>query len=168
MYPATLIKEFIVPNFAGGGSAIFNQDMVRSMGLPSGAKKIGAAGGYIPNFAKSKGGKGGVIDASNFFYLVPDTTVRGANLGPRTIDGQKIDGGKAFGLRREKLQTASDGDENLLAKNITIIDCSGNLRSIEKNNMSVDQVDWLIPHQANSRIINAIAKKIAKGNNNIS
>jgi TP901 family phage tail tape measure protein len=44
--------EYIVPNFAGGGSAIFNRDMVRSMGLPSGAKKIGAAGGFIPNFAE--------------------------------------------------------------------------------------------------------------------
>ncbi len=43
--------EFIVPNFASGGSAIFNRDMVRSMGLPSGAQKIGAAGGFIPNFA---------------------------------------------------------------------------------------------------------------------
>ena len=46
-------SEYMVPNFAGtGGSAIFNQDMIASMGLPAGAKKIGAAGGYIPNFAK--------------------------------------------------------------------------------------------------------------------
>jgi TP901 family phage tail tape measure protein len=115
-------SEFIVPNFAGGGSAIFNQDMVKSMGLPSGARKIGAAGGYIPNFAKSKGRKVAmpkVVTAANYFYLVPDTTVRGQKLGPRTIDGQKIDGGKAFGLRREALETASDGDENLLAKNVT-------------------------------------------------
>jgi TP901 family phage tail tape measure protein len=44
--------EYIIPNFAGGGSAIFNRDMVRSMGLPAGAKKIGAAGGFIPNFAE--------------------------------------------------------------------------------------------------------------------
>lgn len=44
--------EYIVPNFAGKGSAIFNRDMVRSMGLPSGARKINAAGGFIPNFAK--------------------------------------------------------------------------------------------------------------------
>ena len=45
--------EYAVPNFAGsGGTAIFNRDMVRSMGLPSGAKKINAAGGLIPNFAK--------------------------------------------------------------------------------------------------------------------
>jgi hypothetical protein len=45
-------SEYVVPNFANGGSAIFNQDMVKAYGLPAGAKKIGAAGGYIPNFAK--------------------------------------------------------------------------------------------------------------------
>jgi TP901 family phage tail tape measure protein len=44
-------SEFIVPNFAGG-SAIFNQNMASSMGLPAGARPVGAAGGYIPNFAK--------------------------------------------------------------------------------------------------------------------
>lgn len=44
-------SEYIVPNYAGGGSAIFNQDMVKTMGLPAGAKKIGAAGGFVPNFA---------------------------------------------------------------------------------------------------------------------
>lgn len=44
-------SEYIVPNYAGGGSAIFNQDMVKTMGLPPGAKKIGAAGGFVPNFA---------------------------------------------------------------------------------------------------------------------
>ena len=44
-------SEYIVPNYAGGGSAIFNQDMVKTMGLPPSAKKIGAAGGFIPNFA---------------------------------------------------------------------------------------------------------------------
>ena len=48
-------SEYIVPDYAGGGSAIFNQDMVRSMGLPSGAKKINAAGGFVPNFAYTLG-----------------------------------------------------------------------------------------------------------------
>lgn len=44
--------EYAVPNFNGsGGTAIFNRDMVRSMGLPSGAKKINAADGLIPNFS---------------------------------------------------------------------------------------------------------------------
>ena len=47
-------SEYLVPNFAGGsGSAIFNQDMVASMGMPSGARRVGAARGYIPNFATS-------------------------------------------------------------------------------------------------------------------
>lgn len=44
-------SEYIVPNFANGGSAIFNQDMARKHGLPSTARKISAAGGFIPNFA---------------------------------------------------------------------------------------------------------------------
>ena len=47
-------SEYIVPNYAGGGSAIFNQDMVKTMGLPPGAKKIGAAGGFVPNFEKQQ------------------------------------------------------------------------------------------------------------------
>jgi len=45
--------EHIVPNYKGsGGSAIFNREMVGRMGLPSGAQKIGAAGGFVPNFAR--------------------------------------------------------------------------------------------------------------------
>ena len=50
-------SEFMVPNFAGtGGTAIFNQNMVSSMGMPAGAKSIGAAGGFIPNFAVGPAG----------------------------------------------------------------------------------------------------------------
>lgn len=33
--------------------------------------------------------------------------------------------------------------------------------TLDQNNLKIDDVDWLIPHQANSRIINAIAKKIS-------
>ena len=33
--------------------------------------------------------------------------------------------------------------------------------TLSLNNLSIDQIDWLIPHQANSRIINAIAKKLS-------
>ena len=44
-------SEVLVPNYAGGGSAIFNQDMIAGMGMPSGAKALRAATGYIPNFA---------------------------------------------------------------------------------------------------------------------
>ena len=35
------------------------------------------------------------------------------------------------------------------------------------NDLSIDQIDWLIPHQANSRIINAIAKKLSLPTNKV-
>ena len=47
-------SEYIVPDYAGGGSAIFNQEMVRKMGLPDGAQKINASKGFIPNFARDQ------------------------------------------------------------------------------------------------------------------
>ena len=31
--------------------------------------------------------------------------------------------------------------------------------TLEANDMTIDQIDWLVPHQANSRIINAIGKR---------
>jgi TP901 family phage tail tape measure protein len=67
-------SEYIVPNYAGGGSAIFNQDMVKTMGLPAGAKKIGAAGGFVPNFSatnKLKAGRDLESRIFNFFGLPP-------------------------------------------------------------------------------------------------
>ena len=33
--------------------------------------------------------------------------------------------------------------------------------TLDQNNLKIDDVDWLIPHQANSRIISAIAKKLS-------
>jgi len=46
-------QEYYVKNFNGrGGDAVFNPDMVQKYGMPYGAKKINAANGYIPNFAK--------------------------------------------------------------------------------------------------------------------
>lgn len=33
--------------------------------------------------------------------------------------------------------------------------------TLSANNMSADQIDWLIPHQANLRIINSVAKKLS-------
>ena len=60
-------SEYYVPNYAGGGDAIFNQNMVKSMGLPPGAKKINAAGGYVPNFAKPT-----VVQDSRFALITPN------------------------------------------------------------------------------------------------
>lgn len=62
-------SEYIVPNYANGGDAIFNQNMASSMGLPSNARKVRAAGGYIPNFATSKGGKKMVNSRSTYVML---------------------------------------------------------------------------------------------------
>ena len=33
--------------------------------------------------------------------------------------------------------------------------------TLDQHDLKIDEVDWLIPHQANSRIINAIAKKLS-------
>ena len=41
------------------------------------------------------------------------------------------------------------------------------LSTLSKNNISADDLDWFIPHQANSRIIMAIAKKIKLSPNKI-
>jgi TP901 family phage tail tape measure protein len=60
-------SEYIVPNYAGGGSAIFNQDMAKTMGLPPGAKKISAAGGFVPNFADNKKT---IIDETGTFAMI--------------------------------------------------------------------------------------------------
>jgi len=66
-------SEYFVPNYAGGGDAIFNRNMVRTMGLPSGAKKINAAGGFIPNFAKKQQKSNGKppIYNSKYAMVVP-------------------------------------------------------------------------------------------------
>tara|TARA_Y100000385_G_scaffold211231_1_gene219197 strand:+ start:2937 stop:9707 length:6771 start_codon:yes stop_codon:yes gene_type:complete len=77
-------SEYIVPNYANGGDAIFNQNMASSMGLPANAKKVRAASGYIPNFAQgdpinSMGryvmlhGEHGKTDSKKMAYYHPKT-----------------------------------------------------------------------------------------------
>ena len=106
-------SEFIVPNFAGtGGSAIFNQDMVSSMGLPSGAKPIGAAGGFIPNF-QSRRQRAGRLRQFNRqgknFVLI--TARRGGDKLNRQIfvddktPGKK--GGETYSLAQTKTSTGA-------------------------------------------------------------
>jgi len=34
------------------------------------------------------------------------------------------------------------------------------LEALEENNITIDEIDWFIPHQANSRILDAVAKKV--------
>ena len=102
-------SEYFVPNYAGGGDAIFNRNMVRSMGLPAGARKINAAGGYVPNFATkgtpeyfrnisrkanptstekkelaayqaTRGGNAFNAEKKGVVMLVPQTSVRGTDI----------------------------------------------------------------------------------------
>ena len=79
-------SEYVVPNYAGGGDAIFNQDMVRSMGLPSGAKKINASSGFIPNFVKRQAAP---IQDRRFALITPDK-----NLGKFAVGKSKT--GKSY------------------------------------------------------------------------
>jgi TP901 family phage tail tape measure protein len=79
-------SEYVVPNYAGGGDAIFNQDMVRSMGLPAGAKKLNAAGGFVPNFAKRQAVP---IQDPRFALITPDK-----NLGKFAVGKSKT--GKSY------------------------------------------------------------------------
>ena len=84
-------SEYMVPNFANGGTAIFNRDMARTYGLPAGAKKISAAGGYIPNFAKKDTG-GGQYNFSQYAGLFGVTSPGGGPIlesGPIYIGKDK-------------------------------------------------------------------------------
>jgi TP901 family phage tail tape measure protein len=65
-------SEYIVPNYANGGDAIFNQNMASSMGLPANARKVRAASGYIPNFAN---------------FTIGNRSFTTAQIPPRIADG---------------------------------------------------------------------------------
>ena len=83
-------SEYIVPNYANGGDAIFNQNMASSMGLPSNAKKVRAAGGYIPNFAIGPAGAlrgAGVTNMTQFRGLSGTGKTRDIN-GVKVTEAQ--------------------------------------------------------------------------------
>ena len=79
-------SEYVVKNYAGGGDAIFNQDMVKTMGLPDGAKKLNAAGGFVPNFAAKQAAP---IQDPRFALITPDK-----NLGKLAVGKSKT--GKSY------------------------------------------------------------------------
>lgn len=54
--------EWIVRNYEGSGAdAVFNRNMAKTYGLPSGAQKVNAASGIIPNFSRGGFGSGKTI-----------------------------------------------------------------------------------------------------------
>ena len=72
-------SEFIVPNFGGGGgSAIFNQNMAETMGLPPNARPINASAGLFTG----RGAKKGVIHDDRFAMVVPK------QIAPRKVTGK--------------------------------------------------------------------------------
>ena len=135
-------SEYIVPNYAGGdGSAVFNQDMAASIGLPSGARKIGAAGGYIPNFVNEEqslvmfaGDRGG--DEKRVFHVGKDKAKRtkayaskpkgkGILTTPVTVPIYRLRAGKGdaepqdIEVIRKKLSRSSTNTAKNFAKNLS-------------------------------------------------
>ena len=95
-------SEFIIPNFAGGdGSAIFNQDMAASMGLPANARKINASGGIVTGTARPKGKKGIGRD-QRFAMIIPSTVPAQQVIG--TSDTGNRFKFSAFGFDKNKIK----------------------------------------------------------------
>ena len=135
-------SEYIVPNYAGGdGSAVFNQDMAASIGLPPRAKKIGAAGGYIPNFVNEEeslvmfaGDRG--EDEKRVFHVGQDKTNKtkayaskpkgkGILTTPVTVPIYRLRAGKGdaepqdIEVIRKKLSRSSTNTAKIFAKNLS-------------------------------------------------
>lgn len=106
-------SEYLVPDYAGGGDAIFNKDMVKTMGLPAGAEKLNAAGGFIPNFANR--------NVSQYGFLVPEA---GANRPLKAFDvsigGKKttLTGARAKGIIPGQAKTVSDPIEDRIRESV--------------------------------------------------
>ncbi len=66
-----------------------------------------------------------------------------------------VDGGPSTSNNVGFLRMDGSGVFKHAVKNI-----SGSiLEALEQNNITIDDIDWFIPHQANSRILDAVAKK---------
>lgn len=115
-------SEYIVPNYAGGGSAIFNQDMVKTMGLPPGAKKIGAASGFVPNFAGKLRWKDNELNSGDSYILRQSAYKGVADLNKDSIAKSAVKFKKTiFKISGATLEESSKklvekGDKNSLAK----------------------------------------------------
>jgi len=107
-------SEYVVPHFGGkSGSAIFNQNMVAEMGLPAGARKISAAGGYIPNFAKAAQ----MINQgpNSKYVMLTGQRAMGKNLKSKIVytgmpTGQKetVEGKRRYSLKADGFEGASE------------------------------------------------------------
>jgi hypothetical protein len=108
--------EYMVPNFKGRGSAIFNPHMVSQYGMPAGAKPIRGAGGYVPNFVdvnkldKFQGRGFGSLSTGEKNELSALTgrgigTIRSQGVGPTLKQARSIGVGKAARAKEGALNT---------------------------------------------------------------
>ena len=119
-------SEYFVPNYAGGGDAIFNRDMVRSSGLPSGAKKINAASGFIPNFVRPS------ISISKNPNVTTADQARKAGYSDSQISN-------AFGAqgKREKSRTAAKSKKQKSSYNFDSLGKIGVLSAFARDGSSI-------------------------------
>ena len=120
--------EHIVPNYnGGGGSAIFNRDMVGRMGLPSNAQKIRGAGGFIPNFEK----KPETEDEWVKYWSMGSNKVRAKNIAAYTEPTTRISQNsinaarKVSGIINEKKEIKESGTLKLNASRLGFVSVSG-------------------------------------------
>ena len=114
-------SEFMVPNFAGtGGTAIFNQNMVSSMGMPAGAKSIGAAGGFIPNFNRFSFGTAGGTDLQRAAGVI--SAGIGGKYGGQTVSRDDVKAAEAF---RATAVTAQQAAKNKRGAGQSILEIPG-------------------------------------------
>ena len=130
-------SEFLVPNFGGGGgSAIFNQDMASSMGLPAGARKINASEGLFTGRGVSKG----VIRDDRFAMIVPQQV--GTMKGTGTAGG-KTYGFNIYGFNKGKLKSKNDQQLKADVRNFGVNLANSESRTLTKGSPTADKIDKL-------------------------
>ena len=77
--------EYIVPNFAGGGDAVFNKNMVSKYGVPNGARHLSK--GHVPNFAdfNPSSGRPLRVSSSSSFGGLPDDALSALDQAAKQI-----------------------------------------------------------------------------------
>ncbi len=114
-------SEYYVPNYSGGGDAIFNRDMVKTMGLPSGAKKLNAAAGYIPNFSIAR-----------LTLSEANRKIGGVGFQQRQAEGKLTNDDKAVIAKRDQLQKDQLKPVKLNARQYAYLVPQFNFKSFER------------------------------------
>ncbi len=107
-------SEYIVPNYANGGDAIFNQNMASSIGLPSNARKVRAASGYIPNFALTQA-QSAQRAASGMDMTDVMRKINGVRFQERQASGKLNVDDKAILARKKELDKKNTGKRSFMA-----------------------------------------------------